>query len=1401
MQFKHLFLALTFLFSSLFTGFAQEPILLEHGGGVWTVEFSPVDASLIASAGESHVIKLWNLKNDTVRTLRGHTGIVNSIAFSPNGELLASVSDDRTIKLWSVHSQQNITTLQDRTPYRSVAFSPDGQLLATGGWMHVKLWDVRRRTEVATLQHDESVQAVAFSHDGQLLAVGDAARGGSGTVKIWNVRNQQVIATLKDDVVVVRAVTFSSDDRYFASSHYNGEIKIWNVSDWERLYTIPQAGDYDIAFSPDRKMIAGTGNGYVSILWAEEGTRATRFPGPTGWRHPVDFSHDSATLAVGAEDGILRIWRIDTSSVDGGEADTVQILHIDTYLQQLPKANSANRDNIPDPVPPPAVVRDFFQLDPFYEQWIHVGGLPVIASAKVNPYALKEAAWLIKKMIGHRPDVLRVMIGNKARFSVIAHTEIITEIPEYRSDPRPDFLVFRERGWGGTEGGTISTSEEDILNYPDSFAIRYEALLHELAHGVHILGLNTLDPTFDKRLQITYEAAMRKGLWQGTYAASDRREYWAEASHAWFHPNGAGSFDRFGNTRRALKQYDPGLATLLAEVYGDKDWQYTPVETRTHQPHLQGFNPKDSPTFDGWPELAALYRQLRTDPSSDGGGTWVNLKQYSPNQLSRLTKSNVLGDLTTVAFVNFTQADVLLYEVPSGGTERYWSRCAPGSTRVRPTQINKIWLIKALDGRNIAVFQAEAKLGRAAIGATTGNRNPTTQMPPPKATEEVRSDASEPQVLIAESQHPPMYWVDTVTGTLHRLVGTNVETLVPSVQNATSFAVDVMREKLYWTEKTSDRTGRIRRGNLNGTNVQLVKNLTSVPHSIAIDTIDDKLYLTNAWGKIQRLNFDGSNFEPNLITDLDAPMHLALDVSANKLYWTETAGRILRSNLNGSNVQTLATDLGTLGGIAIADGKLYWTEQSGESAGRVQCANLDGTDIQTLTTLQSVPLGITVDATGRKLYWTNSRGRIQRANLNGSSVQNLVVDLNSPTGITLGTVRDDAVVTETSLEKITGPWLWMIAPTQAGQGGANSINVDSLADASDGSVTEADVAANGAREGDAVGNYVWTLGEIASTGGNNVHNLLNKIGLGRRDVDDHSSYALITLESATPQSNVTMRVGSNDAIKIWFNGEVVHNNPIDRGAQDYQDQFKVDLKQGDNLLLVKVSEREGDWSMFVGIDADVNAIYKRPPVPVVSSDVNADGIVNILDLVSVSSNFGKTGQTPADVNGDGIVNIIDLVKVAGEMGTGAAAPSAHPHALEMLTAADVQHWLTQAQRLNLTDITSQRGILRLQQLLAALIPKETSLLPNYPNPFNPETWIPYQLSKTAEVTLHVYGIDGMLIRTLALGHQPAGMYQTRSRAAYWDGRNAVGEPVASGVYYYTLTAGDFTATRKMLIRK
>ena len=98
-------------------------------------------------------------------------------------------------------------------------------------------------------------------------------------------------------------------------------------------------------------------------------------------------------------------------------------------------------------------------------------------------------------------------------------------------------------------------------------------------------------------------------------------------------------------------------------------------------------------------------------------------------------------------------------------------------------------------------------------------------------------------------------------------------------------------------------------------------------------------------------------------------------------------------------------------------------------------------------------------------------------------------------------------------------------------------------------------------------------------------------------------------------------------------------------------------------------------------------------------------------------------------------------------------------------------------------------------------PDRTVLFANYPNPFNPETWIPYHLANSGDVRITIYDGRGSLVRRLELGHQQAGRYTSRSRAAYWDGRNTFGEPVASGIYFYQLQTDTHSALRKMLIRK
>ena len=208
----------------------------------------------------------------------------------------------------------------------------------------------------------------------------------------------------------------------------------------------------------------------------------------------------------------------------------------------------------------------------------------------------------------------------------------------------------------------------------------------------------------------------------------------------------------------------------------------------------------------------------------------------------------------------------------------------------------------------------------------------------------------------------------------------------------------------------------------------------------------------------------------------------------------------------------------------------------------------------------------------------------------------------------------------------------------------------------------------------------------------------------------------------------------------------------------------------------------------------------------VPMDINGDGQTNLQDLDFIGKRIGTLWPGEADVDSDGDVDVSDIVFAAGLLCGETAAPSVNSGLTSTLTAENLQLWINQAKQLDVSDPVFQKGIGVLEQLLTMLtsvksIPKETELLSNYPNPFNPETWIPYQLAKSVEVTVTVHAADGKLVRTLPLGHQPAGVYQSKSRAAYWNGKNELGESVASGVYFYTLKAGDFTATRKMLIRK
>ena len=161
----------------------------------------------------------------------------------------------------------------------------------------------------------------------------------------------------------------------------------------------------------------------------------------------------------------------------------------------------------------------------------------------------------------------------------------------------------------------------------------------------------------------------------------------------------------------------PALAMLLAEVFGDTEWRYTPTSTRTHLPHLRGFNSQDAPAFKWPPETVECYHKLR-EPEGSGKGCseLVDLKRYDLNLLSRLIRANRNGPDTEIIFVNSSTAEITFYWVGPDGEERYYGRVPAGAYNIQSTNADHVWLIKDQNGENLAAFRAKPKTGRAFIG-------------------------------------------------------------------------------------------------------------------------------------------------------------------------------------------------------------------------------------------------------------------------------------------------------------------------------------------------------------------------------------------------------------------------------------------------------------------------------------------------------------------------------------------------------------------------------------------------------------------------------------------------------------------------------------------------------------
>ena len=251
--------------------------------------------------------------------------------------------------------------------------------------------------------------------------------------------------------------------------------------------------------------------------------------------------------------------------------------------------------------PVPAELRASLHLADFYQKHLDVGGLPILGSAQVSDAAMREAAWIVCRVLDGRADILTALAKNKVRLTVMAATEYTTDVPEHAHLTPRVYWDRRARGLGATPSAPcVSCAEENLLDFPGDPYADENILIHEFGHAIHETGLNTVDPTFDPRLKAAYDSAIAAGLWKGTYAGSNYKEYWAEGVQDWFDDNAKNNAQHNDiNTRAKLREYDPALAALCQEIFGDKPWRYLRPRQRAEadRAHLAGFDFAHAPKF------------------------------------------------------------------------------------------------------------------------------------------------------------------------------------------------------------------------------------------------------------------------------------------------------------------------------------------------------------------------------------------------------------------------------------------------------------------------------------------------------------------------------------------------------------------------------------------------------------------------------------------------------------------------------------------------------------------------------------------------------------------------------------------------------------------------------------
>lgn len=359
---------------------------------------------------------------------------------------------------------------------------------------------------------------------------------------------------------------------------------------------------------------------------------------------------------------------------------------------------------------PPAAEIERLNLDPFYEKYLAFDGFPIVGSKQVHDEAFLEAAYLINKMIGHRPEIIEAMRKAKVRFAIMAPGEYTTDIPEHSTLTPKAYWDKRARGLGATKARpAVSVGEENLLGFRGDPYSTESIFVHEFAHAIHHIGINEIDPTFQGKLETAFNRASLKGLWKGKYAGTNPAEYWAEGVQSWFGTNREDDHDHnHVNTRAELRDHDPGLAALVESIFGDGDWRYLAPASRYGTGHLHSFSVADAPVF-SWPD--AMVKAYAAIEAGEG----LELVEINSDITALPDKSGASSNAVSFRFDNETEQRITVSWLNFSGEPAQPFTIDPGRNHKHQTYESHVWIFTDESGKTFGWLATPAKDGRVVI--------------------------------------------------------------------------------------------------------------------------------------------------------------------------------------------------------------------------------------------------------------------------------------------------------------------------------------------------------------------------------------------------------------------------------------------------------------------------------------------------------------------------------------------------------------------------------------------------------------------------------------------------------------------------------------------------------------